>query len=109
MDVSVQTHRVDVPTKDRQALIEKAQSTLERFAGSIQRVILRLTDENGTARQYGERMRCVAEVVLVDGRQVMVEKRHNEAGGAMFAAVQAARQSLSRSIGSRRGRDTFSP
>lgn len=67
---------------------------LGRLAGSIERIVLRLSDENGP--RGGVAARCLAEVRLRTGRQVVVEHRAEAWPQAIGAAVERAARAVHR-------------
>ena len=73
---------------------------LGKFAASIERVSVRVTDVNGP--RGGVDQRCRVKVVLIGLPSVVVERRHTDMGPAVDAALRAAEESVRSVVGRRR-------
>jgi CBS domain-containing protein len=86
--------------RDREAIARKLGTTLGRFASSIERVTVRLSDVNGP--KGGVDHTCVIKVVLSGLPSVVVERRDSTLQRAVNPAIGAAAQAVRRRVQRRR-------
>jgi hypothetical protein len=86
--------------EDRDAIARKLGNRLGRFASSIERVTVRLSDVNGP--KGGVDHRCVIKVVLSGLPSVVVERTDSALQRAINSAISAAGQAVRRSVQRRR-------
>ena len=96
----VRVFGVELTDKDRALVRQKLGRTLAKFATSIERVSVRVTDANGP--RGGVDQVCTVKVVLSGLPSVVVERRHASLRAAIDAALRAAEQAVRRSVGRRR-------
>jgi ribosome-associated translation inhibitor RaiA len=88
---------------DQQALIRrKLGMTLGKFATSIERVSVRVTDANGP--RGGVDQLCSVKVVLSGLPSVVIERQHAALDAAIDAALRATGQAVRRRVRRRRMR-----
>jgi CBS domain-containing protein len=85
---------------DREAIARKLGMRLGRFASTIERVTVRLSDVNGP--KGGVDHRCLIKAVLTGLPSVVVERRDSTLQRAANAAIGAAAQAVKRSVQRRR-------
>jgi hypothetical protein len=85
---------------DRDAIARKLGTRLGKFATTIERVTVRLSDVNGP--KGGVDHRCLIKVVLTGLPSVVVERRDSTLQRAVNAAIGAAAQAVRRSVQRRR-------
>jgi CBS domain-containing protein len=85
---------------DRDAIARKLGMRLGRFASTIERVTVRLSDVNGP--KGGVDHKCLIKVVLTGLPSVVVERRDSALQRAVNAAIAAAAQAVRRSVQRRR-------
>lgn len=86
--------------RDRAYVRRTLGATLGKFAPSIERVTVRVTDENGP--RGGVDLRCRVKVVLSGLPSVVVERRHARLEPAVAGALRGAEQAVQRSLVRRR-------
>jgi len=91
---------VALNSKDREAIARKLGTRLGKFASSIERVTVRLSDVNGP--KGGVDHKCVVKVVVSGLPSVVVERRGSAPQRAVNAAIGAAAQAVRRSVQRRR-------
>jgi ribosome-associated translation inhibitor RaiA len=79
---------------------QKLGTKLGKFASSIERVSVRVSDVNGP--RGGVDQRCRVKVVLSRLPSVVVERRHSSPKAAIDAALRATEESVRRIVGRRR-------
>lgn len=85
---------------DRDAIARKLGMRLGKFASSMERVTVRLSDVNGP--KGGIDHSCLIKVVLSGLPSVVVERRDAALQRAVNAAISAAAQGVRRSVQRRR-------
>lgn len=86
---------------DQRAYVgRKLGMKLGKFASSIERVSVRVTDVNGP--RGGVDQRCRVKVVLSGLPSVVVERRHASTEAAIDTALRATEESVRRIVGRRR-------
>ena len=78
----------------------KLGSKLGKYATSIERISVRLTDVNGP--RGGVDQRCRIKVVLSALPSVVVERRHADVDAAIDTALRATAEAVRRIVGKRR-------
>ena len=91
---------VDLDDEDRAFVRRKLGMKLGKFAMSIERVTVRVTDSNGP--RGGVDQVCNVKVVLSGLPSVVVERRDVALQGAIAVALRATEQAVRRSLGRRR-------
>jgi CBS domain-containing protein len=86
--------------EDRDKIARKLGVRLGKFASSIERITVRLSDVNGP--RGGVDHRCLVKVVLSGLPSIVVERRNSSLPRAIDAAVGAAAQAVRRSVQRRR-------
>jgi ribosome-associated translation inhibitor RaiA len=89
-----------VSTADRDAIARKLGTRLGKFASSIERVTVRLSDVNGP--KGGVDHKCLVKVVLSGLPSVVVERRDASLQRAVNGAIAAATRAVRRSVQRRR-------
>jgi ribosome-associated translation inhibitor RaiA len=84
----------------REYVGRKLGMKLGKFASSIERVTVRVTDVNGP--RGGVDQRCRVKVVLSGLPSVVVERRHARKEAAIDTALHATEESVRRVVGRRR-------
>src|SRR5688572_15931329 len=84
----------------REYVARKLGMKLGKFAPSIERVSVRVTDVNGP--RGGADQRCRVKVVLSGLPSVVVERRHVNMEAAIDTALRATEESVRRVVGRRR-------
>jgi hypothetical protein len=87
-------------SKERDDIARKLGMRLGKFASSIERVTVRLSDVNGP--KGGVDHKCLIKVVLSGLPSVVVERRDSALERAVNAAIGAAAQAVKRSVQRRR-------
>lgn len=87
-------------SQDRDVIARKLGTRLGKFASSIERVSVRLSDVNGP--KGGVDHRCLIKVVLSGLPSVVVERRDSAVQKAANAAIDATAQAVQRSVQRRR-------
>jgi ribosome-associated translation inhibitor RaiA len=100
---------VELDGDDHALIRRKLGMKLGKFATSIERVSVRVTDTNGP--RGGVDQVCNVKVVLSGLPSVVVERRHAALHAAIDVALRATEQAVRRSVGRRRmkplrGRDS---
>lgn len=100
---------VDLDDDDHALIRRKLGMKLGKFATSIERVSVRVTDTNGP--RGGVDQVCNVKVVLSGLPSVVVERRHADVHAAIDVALRATEQAVRRSVRRRRmkplrGRDS---
>ena len=85
---------------DRDDIARKLGMRLGKFASSIERVTVRLSDVNGP--KGGVDHKCLIKVVLNGLPSVVVERRTATLQGAVNGAIGAAAQAVRRTVQRRR-------
>ena len=93
---------VELDDDDRALIRRKLGMKLGKFATSIERVSVRVTDSNGP--RGGVDQVCSVKVVLSGLPSVVIERREAALHSAIDAALRATEQAVRRSIGRRRMR-----
>ena len=96
----VRVFGVALDDEEHAHIARKLGTKLGKFANSIERVSVRLTDVNGP--RGGVDQRCRVKVVLSGLPSVIVERRHATKEAAIDAALLAAAESVRRVVGRRR-------
>jgi hypothetical protein len=91
---------VDLNEEDRALIRKKLGTKLGKFAASIERVTVRMTDANGP--RGGVDHVCNVKVVLSGLPSVVVERRDASPHAAVALAVRATDQAVRRSLSRRR-------
>ena len=91
---------VELDDEDRAFIRRKLGMKLGKFAMSIERVTVRVTDSNGP--RGGVDQRCTVKVVLSGLPSVVVERRNVTLHAAIDIALRATEQAVRRSLGRRR-------
>ena len=91
---------VELDEEDRALIRKKLGAKLGKFAASIERVSVRMTDVNGP--RGGVDHVCNAKVVLSGLPSVVVERRDASPHVAIDLALRATEQAVRRSVGRRR-------
>jgi ribosome-associated translation inhibitor RaiA len=91
---------VDLNEEDRALIRKKLGTKLGKFAASIERVTVRMTDANGP--RGGVDHVCNVKVVLSGLPSVVVERRDASPHAAIALAVRATDQAVRRSLSRRR-------
>lgn len=91
---------VELDDGDREVIRRKLGARLGKFAASIERVSVRVTDANGP--RGGVDQVCRVKVVLSGLPSVVVERRHATLPAAIDAALRAAEQAVWSSVRRRR-------
>ncbi len=91
---------VELDKDDRKLIRLKLGAKLGKFATSIERVSVRVTDANGP--RGGVDQVCRVKVVLSGLPSVVVERRHRSLGAAIDAALQATEGAVRSSVRRRR-------
>jgi ribosome-associated translation inhibitor RaiA len=91
---------VDLNVEDRALIRKKLGTKLGKFAASIERVTVRMTDANGP--RGGVDHVCNVKVVLSGLPSVVVERRDASPHAAIALAVRATDQAVRRSLSRRR-------
>jgi hypothetical protein len=91
---------VELHDEDRELVRQKLGARLGKFATSIERVTVRVTDANGP--RGGIDQVCRVKVVLSGLPSVVVERRHARLPVAVDAALRAAEASVRSSLRRRR-------
>ena len=86
--------------KQREYVGRKLGMKLGKFAASIERVTVRVTDVNGP--RGGLDQLCRVKVVLGGLPSVIIERRHATTEAAIDTALRAAEESVRRVVGRRR-------
>lgn len=86
--------------EERAYVARKLGMKLGKFATSIERVSVRVTDVNGP--RGGVDQQCRVKVVLSGLPSVIVERRHATKEAAIDTALRAAEESVRRVVGRRR-------
>jgi hypothetical protein len=87
--------------EEQEAYIRRKLGTkLGKYASSIERISVRLTDMNGP--RGGVDQRCRVKVVLSALPSVVVERRHAEVDAAIDTALRATSAAVGRIVGRRR-------
>lgn len=86
--------------EDRAYIARKLGMKLGKFATSIERVSVRVSDVNGP--RGGVDQRCRVKVVLIGLPSVVVERRHATTEAAIDTALRAAEDAVRRAVGRRR-------
>ena len=81
-------------------IARKLGMKLGKFASSIERVSVRVTDVNGP--RGGVDQRCRVKVVFSGLPSVVVERRHASMDGAIDTALRATEEAVRRVVGRRR-------
>jgi ribosome-associated translation inhibitor RaiA len=105
----VRVSGVELDDDDRGLIRKKLGMKLGKFATSIERVSVRVTDTNGP--RGGVDQVCKVKVVLSGLPSVLVERRHATLQAAIDLALRATEQAVRRSVSRRRmkplrGRDS---
>lgn len=85
---------------ERDAIVRKLERRLGKFAASIERISVRITDVNGP--KGGVDHRCVVKVVLGGLPSIVAERTDATLTRAVDAAIGAAGQAVRRSVQRRR-------
>lgn len=99
MHVDIITRKVELSKADRNRAIDTAHHIVERFAGQVRRVLIRVTDVN--AHKGGIDKRAVIEVALTGGGRMSAVRMHNHSGGAIGTALDVVRSKLRKRFGER--------
>jgi hypothetical protein len=91
---------VELHDDDRELVRQKLGARLGKFATSIERVTVRVTDANGP--RGGIDQVCSVKVVLTGLPSVVIERRHKALPAAIDAAVRAAEGAVRSSLRRRR-------
>jgi ribosome-associated translation inhibitor RaiA len=91
---------VEFSEKDRDLIRRKLGAKLGKFAASIERVTVRMTDANGP--RGGVDHVCNVKVVLSGLPSVVVERQDASPHAAVDLALRAAEQAVRRSVSRRR-------
>jgi len=91
---------VELDDGDRESIRQKLSTKLGKFAASIERVSVRVTDANGP--RGGVDQVCSVKVVLSGLPSVVVERRHTSLHAAIAAALRATEQAVRSSVRRRR-------
>jgi hypothetical protein len=91
---------VELGDEDRALIRRKLGMKLGKFVGSIERVTVRVTDDNGP--RGGVDHVCNVKVVLSGLPSVVVERRAVAPQAAIDSALRAAEYAVRRSVGRRR-------
>lgn len=91
---------VDLDDDDRALIRRKLGAKFGKFAASIERVTVRMTDANGP--RGGVDHVCNVKVVLSGLPSVVVERRDASPLAAIDLVLRAAEQAVRRSVGRRR-------
>jgi ribosome-associated translation inhibitor RaiA len=91
---------VDLDDEDRALIRQKLGRKVGKFATSIERVSVRVTDANGP--RGGVDQVCRVKVVLSGLPSVVVERRHSTLPAAIDAALRATEQAVRSSVRRRR-------
>jgi ribosome-associated translation inhibitor RaiA len=91
---------VELTEEDRALIRRKLGAKLGKFAASIERVTVRMTDANGP--RGGVDHVCNVKVVLSGLPSVVVERRHASPHAAIDLVLRATEQAVQRSVGRRR-------
>ena len=91
---------VELSDEHRALIQQKLGMKLGKFAQSIERVTVRVSDSNGP--RGGVDQICHVKVVLSGLPSVVIERRHAALHAAVDIALRAAEQAVRRSVGRRR-------
>ena len=91
---------VELDDDDRALIRRKLGMKLGKFATSIERISVRVTDMNGP--RGGVDQVCSVKVVLSGLPSVVIERRHASLYNAIDVALRATEQAVRRSVGRRR-------
>jgi putative sigma-54 modulation protein len=106
MDTSIEflirAGQIDTANALREYAERRLSFALRRFAHQVQRLAVRLVDENGPRR--GVDSRCSITADMVDGRRIFVEANAAWPFAAITQAAHRLNESLRRERGRHRGR-----
>ncbi len=91
---------VELDEEDRALIRKKLGTKLGKFASAVERVTVRMTDDNGP--RGGVDHLCNVKVVLSGLPSVVVERRDASPHVAIDLALRATEQAVRRSVGRRR-------
>jgi ribosome-associated translation inhibitor RaiA len=100
MPAHVRVAGVQLDQEQREYIRRKLGARLTKFARSIERVTVRVTDVNGP--RGGVDQVCRIKVVLTGLPSVVVEERHADARAAIDAALRAIQRPVRRAVDRRR-------
>lgn len=100
MTAHVRVFDAALDDEERAYIARKLGMKLGKFATSIERVSVRITDVNGP--RGGVDQRCRVKVVLSGLPSVIVERRHATKEAAIDTALRATEESVRRVLGRRR-------
>lgn len=98
--VHVRVFGVELDDEDRMYIRRKLGMKLGKFATSIERISVRVTDTNGP--RGGVDQACTVKVVLTGLPSVVIERRHHARQAAIDTAIGATEQAVRRSVSRRR-------
>lgn len=102
MDLQIRTRNFELTDELQEHLERRLAFALRRFLGRIDRVAVRITDENGP--RGGIDKSCQVAVALVPRGMVRIDSRGDEPFALIATAAKRAGQAVGRALERRRAR-----